>query len=590
MKKHTCENLKPKFEERNSVLITEKKGFLTPKVDYIEFSCKTCSKEHSLQLAEIVRRINKNFEHLCLWCEKENNPDNPGLQRRGTKKVCTKVKKPDLTYSSMKKELKEEHSHTLHTSIQQFRKKSSNGKTPTKMRVDTECDLCHYRKKRTFERFRALDFSCPGCNNMTKSTKMYSDLKELMVKREWKIITTLPEFLLDDRNDDCHCEIIAIDSLGNLVSTTQNRFTQGHGSQHEANFNKSLKDGEVIEEFARKGYLCLLSDNFPLIGKGSPYKYPYYCGCMEEDKNGDIVQKISYITVSNLRKNKKGCKECAIAARKTSQEEAETYMKENMCIPDFEKTNYKTELTPIFYICMCGRQGCTSLKSFKKGVRCDWCTARKREHTNMLLYGATNPFGSKEIQDQIRETYSKIFPGATHNSHIPQVIEKRKETNMTRYEVSCYLLLPEIKKLSDEALILATGTKYPLEKAEYREKGMKTTKERYGEFFYILTQSFKNHMIKKYGRIDFINSPIFQEEMMTKYGSKFFLHSEAFKSIMIDRWGAEHAMQNDELFKKMLKSSFKRDKTFIFPSGKVVQMMGYECFALSDLLKRNRRN
>lgn len=51
---------------------------------------------------------------------------------------------------------------------------------------------------------------------------------------------------------------------------------------------------------------------------------------------------------------------------------------------------------------------------------------------------------------------------------------------------------------------------------------------------------------------------------------------------MIERYGVEHPMQNAEIFER---SEKQRTKKYVLPSGKEVNVQGYENYALDILLK-----
>jgi hypothetical protein len=72
--------------------------------------------------------------------------------------------------------------------------------------------------------------------------------------------------------------------------------------------------------------------------------------------------------------------------------------------------------------------------------------------------------------------------------------------------------------------------------------------------------------------------------MMELYGNEMFLQSETGKKMMMEKYGVEHAMQNPTLFKKARASAFST-KEYIFPSGNVVHIQGYEHYALDLLLE-----
>nr|QBK85817.1 MAG: restriction endonuclease [Marseillevirus LCMAC101] len=60
-----------------------------------------------------------------------------------------------------------------------------------------------------------------------------------------------------------------------------------------------------------------------------------------------------------------------------------------------------------------------------------------------------------------------------------------------------------------------------------------------------------------------------------------------FKKAMKAKYGVEHASQNPELFKKQQESAFGLKK-YKMPSGKIVEVQGYEPFCLDDLLRQRK--
>ena len=102
----------------------------------------------------------------------------------------------------------------------------------------------------------------------------------------------------------------------------------------------------------------------------------------------------------------------------------------------------------------------------------------------------------------------------------------------------------------------------------------------------------KETNIKKYG----VENPLLSEEIkekikqtnIKKYGVEFPLQSEEImikmKETNMNKYGVEHVMQVSEIFDKQQKSSYKL-KDYIFPSGKIIKIQGYEHFALNELIK-----
>ncbi len=97
------------------------------------------------------------------------------------------------------------------------------------------------------------------------------------------------------------------------------------------------------------------------------------------------------------------------------------------------------------------------------------------------------------------------------------------------------------------------GVEYSLQSKEVREKGKKTCLERYG-----------------------VENPLLNEEVREKV-----------KQTCLDKYGVEHVSQNSEIAEKQYKSAFKL-KEYTLPSGKVINIQGYENYALNDLLNNQK--
>lgn len=61
------------------------------------------------------------------------------------------------------------------------------------------------------------------------------------------------------------------------------------------------------------------------------------------------------------------------------------------------------------------------------------------------------------------------------------------------------------------------------------------------------------------------------------------------KNTVFERYGVEYILQNSDIAEKQFKSS-KKYKDYIFPSGNIVKIQGYENFALDELLKTYKEN
>jgi hypothetical protein len=76
---------------------------------------------------------------------------------------------------------------------------------------------------------------------------------------------------------------------------------------------------------------------------------------------------------------------------------------------------------------------------------------------------------------------------------------------------------------------------------------------------------------------------------MKKYGVQYAFQSEIckekIKSTNLKRYGFENSAQNAEIAEKTSKNAYKA-KDYVFPSGRIDHIQGYENFMLDELLKK----
>lgn len=384
-------------------------------------------------------------------------------------------------------------------------------KPAVKTNIEFECEKCSmilpYVYNVTFSRVIAPDFCCKICKKLEGKAEYYNLFEDMLNNEGYDMVTSLDAFLMDAKETRFIVVKIA-DRNGNFFTSSYNRFQQGHRSKKEADDKKRVGVEEAKRRFMEKGFIPLFEEYHE---EQEYLQYICYCGRENE------------MRLSNLSKNKKGCMTCARKSRKIPESTVLACFDRAGCIPHFEQGSYLNNATPINFTCFCGREGSTSYKSFKNGTRCPWCTEEKRKATNIKIYGSANFFASEEGKRKIREHWLKVVPGATHSSHIPEIIAARQATHMKKRNVKSNLCLPETRKLGEEA------------------------------------------MIKLYGVDQFMKSPKFREAMLRTYG-------------------VEHAMQNQGLFAKMQKSSFNT-KRYVFPSGRIEEVRGYEPQRLDEMLK-----
>jgi hypothetical protein len=155
----------------------------------------------------------------------------------------------------------------------------------------------------------------------------------------------------------------------------------------------------------------------------------------------------------------------------------------------------------------------------------------KRDKTNLERRGVLNPFADKEVQEKIKATNLEKR-GVEYAASDPEIIKQRKETVREKY-----------------------GCDYTLQNKEVREKAAATILERYG-----VENISQNEVIK-----------------------------EKKRTTTLSNYGTEYPAQTAKIVLKMVKTMNKY-KDITTPSGKTIQLQGYEPQAYKMLLESYNEN
>ena len=83
------------------------------------------------------------------------------------------------------------------------------------------------------------------------------------------------------------------------------------------------------------------------------------------------------------------------------------------------------------------------------------------------------------------------------------------------------------------------------------------------------------------------NKEIFKNTCLKKYGVENPSQNQNVKNKKVQtclkNWGVEYPTQNSEIMEKQIKSSYLK-KEYILPSNKIIEIQGYENFALDELI------
>jgi len=229
---------------------------------------------------------------------------------------------------------------------------------------------------------------------------------------------------------------------------------------------------------------------------------------------------------------------CSNNSEITKNKSKETYFKKNGC--EFPSQNKEViELRKKNYLAKTGFYHWSADPAVKE----------KKRLTCNSIFGVDNPYQNESIKEKI------------------------KQTNIERYGCEYPLQSRDIRELRSTNYFSKTGFYHQSNNPEVREKIKQTIIERYG-----CENSFCIPWVR-----DKAKSTIFD-----RYGKQFFMQTLDFsnksKVTMMRRYGCENPMQCSSIFNKWHSSSLSR-YSYTLPSGKIVNVQGYEPKALDLLLQ-----
>ena len=242
----------------------------------------------------------------------------------------------------------------------------------------------------------------------------------------------------------------------------------------------------------------------------------------------------------------------------------------------------------------------------------------KVKKTNIKNFGVEYPAQNKEVREKMKATTFKNF-GVFNASQSEEIKAKKVESCILNLGVEHPWQSEIVKQKSKNTCMQKYGVEYSLQSNECRDKGKETCLEKYGVENALQSKEVRNKgkitCLKKYG----VEHPSQSEEIRNKMkatcllnnGVEYALQSEEIrnktKETCMIKYGVNHPAQNEEVHKKMEKTCLEKfgvenamqnaiiceksskksfsHKIYTFPSGKEIQVQGYEPFALDELIK-----
>jgi hypothetical protein len=216
--------------------------------------------------------------------------------------------------------------------------------------------------------------------------------------------------------------------------------------------------------------------------------------------------------------------------------------------------------------------------------------------TNSVNYYGTcmSDFCNKKYN--LEKTRSKMMKnhGTINPMEVPGALNKIRKNNREKYGVDFYTETEEFKEKVKVTFLKKYGV-HPTKLKETQDKKRKTNKEKYG-----FEHALDNSEVKEKSRITNNlkyggNSSMCSDDTRNKsketnrknHGVDWYVQSEdfkkKFKQTMIANYGVEQVMHYTPSFEKSLNTSYKK-KIFVFPSGRMEKIQGYEGFGLNELL------
>jgi hypothetical protein len=195
----------------------------------------------------------------------------------------------------------------------------------------------------------------------------------------------------------------------------------------------------------------------------------------------------------------------------------------------------------------------------------------KTKETNMKLYGYDTPSKVPKFKDKGIET-NLIKYGCKHAMQNPDIRQKVINTNLERYGCENSFENPEVKQKIKDTNISRHGYECSFHNPETQEKIKDTNMKIYGYENVLLSPiiqaQIKDTNMKIYGHENVLLSPIIQAQI---------------KETTMRIYGVEHVMHDPIIAQRASDNAYKF-KDYIFPSGRVERIQGYENRGLDDLL------
>jgi hypothetical protein len=211
----------------------------------------------------------------------------------------------------------------------------------------------------------------------------------------------------------------------------------------------------------------------------------------------------------------------------------------------------------------------------KSNYFCIECTNNikneKRKKTNLEKYGCEHPSQNEDIKNKIIEQ-NLIKYGCKYSTQSQIMKTKSIKTNLEKYGVKHAMQSKEIKTKTEDTNLKKYGCKNVFQNKDIINKIKATNLIKYGVEYNTQLESNKEQ---------------YKKTCLEKYGYENPSQNEEIKKKKIEtclkNWGVENPTQNSDIMEKSIKQNYKK-KEYTLPSNKIIEIQGYESFALDELI------
>ena len=238
---------------------------------------------------------------------------------------------------------------------------------------------------------------------------------------------------------------------------------------------------------------------------------------------------------------------------------------------------------------------------------------QKATESCLKKYGVEHPAQSEDVKQKIIDTNTKRYGG--HPTQTKDVQDKKNKTVKEKYGVENPSQSEEIKQKKVKTCLINHGVENPSQSEKLKQKKVATSIENYGVPYPSQSDEIKNKInttnMERYGGHPFkleefkqkavdtciqihgvpygMQSSLVQEKAKqtnmdvrgVSYPMQCHIVREKSKQYYRDNYGVESCMHVPEIADKCSKSAFTK-KDYTLPSGKILQIQGYEHFALDE--------